>query len=88
MAGAFVVGLPVTEDGSLSAEAKLIKDFGQELEHKLNQRVFFVNETLTSVMAEDILEGQGVSPSEAKNRVDQLSASLILQQYLEEHALA
>lgn len=81
-ADAIVVGLPVDDNGDLSSEAKRIKEFGDGLAGP----VHYVNETLTTFMAEDILEGQGLSVAEAKQRVDQLAAQLILQQYLEENA--
>ena len=55
-------------------------------ETKLDKTVHFVNETLSSFMATDILESQGLSIQEAKLREHQLAAQLILQQYLEENA--
>lgn len=83
-----VAGLPVNEDGGETEESAKIRKFGDFLENYLNISVHFVDETLTSFMAKDILESQGVSQSEIDERVDQMSASLILQQYLEENALA
>lgn len=87
-ASAVVIGLPVKEDGSPSQESQRIQEYGQFLQEKLNRSVHYVDETLTSFMARDMLEEQGVSPKEIEARIDQLSAQLILQQYLEEHALA
>lgn len=85
-ADAIVVGLPVNEDGRLSQEAVKIQQFASALGSKLDKTIHFVNETLSSFMAEDILEGQGLSIREAKTREHQLAAALILQQYLEENA--
>ncbi len=85
-ADAIVVGLPVNEDGQLSQEAVKIQRFASALGSKLDKTIHFVNETLSSFMAEDILEGQGLSIREAKTREHQLSAALILQQFLEENA--
>lgn len=82
---AIVVGLPVNEQGELSAEATSIKAFADQLGTRLDKTIHFVNETLSSFMAEDILESQGLSIQEAKLREHQLSAQLILQQYLEEN---
>jgi len=82
---AVIVGLPVKEDGSPTQESKLITDFSTHLSDKLNIAVHSVNETLTSFMAQDILESQGISLEESKKRVDQLAATLILQQYLEDN---
>ncbi len=85
-AEAIVAGLPVNEEGQPTPESKKIEKFCQGLEEKLNVTVHFVDETLTSFMASDMLESQGLSPDEVKARTHQLSAELILQQYLEEHA--
>ena len=83
-ADAVVVGLPVNERGELSGEAAAIKKFGDRLGRQLDKTIHYVNETLTSAMASEILESQGLSVAEAKSRQHQLSAQLILQQYLEE----
>ncbi|HSX42434.1 MAG TPA: Holliday junction resolvase RuvX [Candidatus Saccharimonadales bacterium] len=85
-ADAIVAGLPVDEDGAPTEESKKIEKFCRGLEDKLNVTVHFVDETLTSFMAEDMLESQGLSADEIKKRTHQLSAELILQQFLEEHA--
>jgi putative Holliday junction resolvase len=83
-----VVGLPVNEDGQATQESKEIEKFCQKLQTKTDMRVHFVNETLTSFMAEDMLEEQGASKQEAKEREHQLAAQLILQQYFEENSLS
>ena len=83
---AIVFGLPINEDGGETEESKKIRDFAQELEGKLNIDVHLTNETLTTFMAEDILESQGYGPVEISERKDQLAATLILQQYIEENA--
>ena len=84
-ADAIVVGLPVNETGQLSDEAKKIQQFAEKLGAKLDKVIHSVNETLSSFMAEDILESEGLSIEEAKKREHQLAAQLILQQYLEEN---
>lgn len=83
---AVVIGLPVRESGELSSEAGKIQAFASGLEKNLNAKIHYVNETLTSFMALDLLEGQGVVGREANARVDQLAAQLILQQFLEDDA--
>lgn len=84
---AIVIGLPVDDQGKMTEEATKIKNFSEGLSKTLNTNVHFVNETLTSFMAKDILESQDLDQKEVEQRIDQLSASLILQQYIEEHAL-
>jgi putative Holliday junction resolvase len=84
--GALVVGLPVAEDGSPTAESKKIATFCEALKSLLKLPFYFTNETLTSFMAADMLEEQGLNAKEIAEREHQLAAQLILQQYLEEHA--
>lgn len=85
---AFVLGLPVNETNGLTEEASHIKTFGDKLGEALNAPIYFVNETLTTFMAEDLLAEQGVKPDQIAKRVHQLAAKLILQQFLEEDALS
>lgn len=82
-ADAIVVGLPVNEQGEPTNESEKIEKLCHHLEKELNIAFHFVDETLTSFMAKDILEGQGLSVAQAAVRVHQLSAELILQQFLE-----
>lgn len=84
-AEAIVVGLPVDEDGSPTEESRKIETFGRKLGEALNVEVAFVDETLTTFMAEEMLESQGVKGDEKENRSHQLAAELILEQYFEEH---
>jgi putative Holliday junction resolvase len=85
---ALVVGLPVNEAGELTSEARKISTFADGLAASTNKQIHFVNETLTSFMAKDLLADQGLVGRAADERVDQLAAQLILQQYLEENASA
>lgn len=82
-AEAIVVGLPVSESGAPTEESELIRDFCNGLGKAINTKIHFVDETLTSFMAEDMLESQGASQEEVRRREHQLAAQLILQQFLE-----
>lgn len=84
--GGVVVGLPVKEDGSPTEESAKIAAFCDGLSTVLGFRIATVDETLTSFMARDILAGQGIEGKELELRLDQASAALILQQFLEENA--
>lgn len=85
-ADAIVVGLPVSESGDPTEESKLIQNFCKGLSEKLSITIHFVDETLTSFMAEDMLESQGAGQEEVRRREHQLAAQLILQQFLENNA--
>jgi len=82
---AIVIGLPMNSAGELTAEAKQIKRFGDQLSSSLDKTIHFVNETLSSFMAADILESQGLTVEQARQREHQLAAQLILQQFFEEN---
>lgn len=85
-ADAIVIGLPINAQNELSNEAIAIKTFGDELGKKIDKTIHYVNETLSSFMAVEMLESQGLSIDQAKRQEHQLSAQLILQQYIEENA--
>lgn len=74
-----VVGLPLNKDGS---QAKKIKNFTKKL--KKFARVVYEDESLTSKEAERILFGLGLSLDKVRERRDQMSAKIILDQYLDE----
>lgn len=83
---AVVVGLPVDEDGRPTEESAKISRFSKVLEKEIGCAIHFVDETLTSFIAEELLDSQDLSPPEIAKRVHQAAAQLILQQYLEENA--
>lgn len=78
-----VMGLPITEQGKEGEQAQKVRQFASNLKKLLEVPIVLENETLTSFEAEQILKDEGLSIDDAKKRVDQLSAKLILQQYLE-----
>lgn len=83
-ADGLVVGLPINEKGNQTEESKKIKTFSLKIEKEIDIIVHFVDETLTSFMAEELLISEGVNKAEINERVHQMSAKLILQQYLED----
>lgn len=81
-----ILGLPREANQNEGAQARKVRAFAQELE-VLNLPIFLEDETLTSFEAEEILKDEGVKDENLKNRVNSLSAKLILQQYLEHTVL-
>ena len=78
-----VVGYPRNQSGeatqqtaSVEAFAKLLQDFDAD--------IVFQDESLTSVMAERRLEARGKAYS--KGDIDSEAATIILQDYMEQHA--
>jgi putative Holliday junction resolvase len=78
-----IVGLPIPSKTAESEQTKKVKIFADELGKIINLPIILENETLTTSEALQILQDEGLTVEEAKVRVDQLSAKLILQQYLE-----
>lgn len=79
-----VIGLPYSMDGSLGFQAKQVQKFARALTKALQLPVEYVDERLTSVQAEQLMQAQGISPSRNKALIDRKAASLILQQWLDE----
>ena len=78
----FVVGRPRHSDGSEHAIAKLAEKFARRLEARYHLPVEFVDETLTSAIAESQLRETRTRPGR-KSDVDALAAAIILQSFLD-----
>ncbi|MFI3260218.1 MAG: Holliday junction resolvase RuvX [bacterium] len=76
-----VIGKPLNMDGS-SGFATNRSDYIVSKFKELEIDVEFVDERLTSVFANKILEGNGKSTRDSKKMVDTLSACLILETFL------
>ncbi len=76
-------GLPLNRDGSEGFQAKKVREFCAQVE-KQDLKVFFQDERLTTVTAEDALIEYGMSRKDRKDHVDKVAAALILQQWLDE----
>lgn len=76
-----LLGLPLNMDGSAGFQAQKVQAFGQQLE-KLGMHVFYQDERLTTVTAEDVLVSGSVSRQNRKLYVDKLAATVILEQWL------
>ena len=74
---AIVVGLPLGLDGAETEESGYVRGFASELGGKTPLPIEFENEMFSSRMAADA----GV----AKEHIDESSAALVLQSYLDKH---
>ncbi|PSB16655.1 Holliday junction resolvase RuvX [filamentous cyanobacterium CCP2] len=79
-----VVGLPYTMSGELGFQAKQVQKFATRLSKALQLPVEYVDERLTSVQAEQLLQAERRSPSRHKAMIDRKAAAIILQQWLDE----
>ncbi|MGB2698653.1 MAG: Holliday junction resolvase RuvX [Candidatus Zixiibacteriota bacterium] len=78
-----VLGLPKNMDGTLGEVGKKVMEFGKELSQKINIKVEFWDERLSSVESLKILRDEKRKIKRKKDLVDKISASLILQGYLD-----
>ncbi len=76
-------GLPLNMDGSEGFQARKVRDFCAQLE-KAGLTVFYQDERLTTVTAEDALMEDHMSRADRKTHVDKVAAAVILQQWLDE----
>ena len=74
-------GLPLNMDGSEGFQAKKVRDFCAQLT-KSGLHVFFQDERLTTVTAEDAMLEDHLSRASRKQNVDKIAAAIILQQWL------
>ncbi len=85
-AGLVVVGLPVSFDGALHAQAQSVQRFGGRLRARLGVPIVYSDESLSTVRAEERLRAAGVRPQKLRERIDAAAAAVILEDYLRERA--
>ncbi|GIV93197.1 Holliday junction resolvase RuvX [Chloroflexus aurantiacus] len=78
-----VVGLPLTMRGERGPQAEVVQRFADTLSNALSCPVEMFDERLTSVAAEQMLRNLGLKPAKIKAQIDQVAASIILQDYLD-----
>lgn len=80
-----VVGLPKQMSGDLSENMKYIEPFVNSLRKQVEIPVEFFDERFTSVLAHRAMLDGGLKKKDRQNKglVDEISATIILQSYLE-----
>ena len=78
-----VMGLPVNLEGEEQEIATKARAFAQTLGERSGCEVVLVDERMTSVIAEDILKQKYRDWRERKQHLDEVSAMVILQDYLD-----
>lgn len=82
-ADTFVVGLPISMNGTEGPRVEKTREFATALEEKTGLTVVFQDERLTTVQAQRMLIEADVRRDKRKQVVDKLAACLILQAYLD-----
>ncbi len=81
--GRVVLGLPLHMHGEESAAARDVRDLGGELAARTGVAVEYIDERLTTVIAQRVLTQSGMSGAKKRNVVDKLAATVILQTWLD-----
>lgn len=79
----FVVGLPRRTGGEEGPEVAKIKEFGRRLQEQSRLPVEWYDERFSTVIAERALQEQGIKGRARRQRVDQVAAAIILQDFLD-----
>lgn len=78
-----VIGVPEYDDGGESRLLGEIKGIGQLLSEQCGVHVIYEPENFTSHEAERILAQKGIDFRSDKGKVDEMAATLLLEQYIE-----
>ena len=81
-----VVGLPLHLDGEESESSAKARAFGEMLSRRTGLPVYYQDERLTTVEADEILTETGVPKKDRKTYIDAVAASLILEDFLSRRA--
>ena len=82
----FVLGLPTQMNGEESDSMKQIKPFSLKLQKKFpNIELVYIDERFTSTLAHQAMLAGGLKKKDRQNKalVDKISATIILQSYME-----
>ena len=78
-----VCGLPMNMQGEEQTIAKETRNFMSSLSEKIDIAISFVDERLSSLMAEEMLKETERDWKKRKEKLDAVAASIILQDYLD-----
>lgn len=78
-----VLGRPLNMNGTEGDRVELTEAFAEELSRRTGLEIIWVDERLTTVEANRILEETGVAHSARKEHIDKMAAAIILQTYLD-----
>ena len=84
--GGFVVGLPISLDNSENKQSRLVRIFNEELISFFKLPSVFWDERFSSDVIFKELRKSQMSKSKIKKKLDQQSASYILQGYLNRYS--
>ncbi len=80
---AIVLGFPKNMNNTIGPKAELSIEFKEELEKKVNIPIYLQDERLTTTIATNILIEGNMKRKDRKKVVDQVAATIILQDFLD-----
>ena len=83
-AEAVVIGLPYNMDGSECLMTRQVRNFTASLKRRIDLPVYWMDEELSSISAEEELKAMGIGGRGKKELLDQQAAVLILESFLAE----
>ena len=83
--GGFIVGLPLSLDNSDNQQTQLVRNFNKELINFFKLPSVYWDERFSSDIIFKEMRRSNMSKNKIKNKLDQQSASYILQGYLERY---
>ena len=81
--GAIVVGYPIGMKGQVTKQTEKVDSFIELLAENINIKILKVDERLSSVSASNSLILQGIKTGHNKELIDDTSAAIILQEFLD-----
>ena len=84
--GGFVIGLPISLDNSENKQTKLVREFNKELLNFFKLPSVFWDERFSSDVVFKELRKSQMTKTKIKKKLDQQSASYILQGYLDRYS--
>ena len=80
--GAVAVGLPLNMNDTEGERAQAARSFGEAVERRTGLPVYYEDERLTTLAADEILDETGFARKDRKEVIDQLAAVLILESFI------
>ncbi len=78
-----VVGLPKNMNNTIGPQSEKVIKFAEKLKNKFNVEIEYVDERMTTLMAEQVLIEGSVRRENRKKYIDKIAATYILQSYLD-----
>ena len=80
--GLILLGLPLHMSGEEGRQSGYAREFGERLAERTGREVRLWDERLTTVEAQRVLKSSGISTQKRARAVDQLSAQILLDSFL------